>query len=55
MTKITSKLREYLLSMILASDKEKLINRSVWAVRIIERGYIKDYELDYLVSHGYRP
>ena len=54
MIKLSECLKAYLIKLIKPSKDEIKLQYSELAIRIIERGYITEFELQMLKNYGYR-
>jgi len=54
MIKINKILKSYLIKLINPSKNELTLQYAKFAVRILERGYITEFELQMLKNYGYR-
>jgi transcription initiation factor IIE alpha subunit len=46
---------KWFLEQLIRCNTEQQVNRAVWAVRLLERGYVTDQELKQLMNIGFKP
>lgn len=51
---INSHMRNFLKAIIRPSSNQKQMNKTLWAIRVIERGTVTDRDLRIMESLGYK-